>query len=127
MSAIHCKAFTWHGCMKKPTKKPIICCHSCKGFDNCLIRCENKPRSCGMSEVTDIELCNPFESNPNYRKKRVAQYDKDTGELIATFASVKEAADSILDGSSHGSRATSIAKCATGEQNTAKGYVWRYV
>lgn len=127
MGLIQCKAFTMHGCMRKSTKQPLICCYSCKDYDSCPTRCMNKPRSCRMSEVTDKELCNPFESNPRYREKRVAKYNPDTGELIATYASVQEAADSIHDGSSHGSRATSISKCATGTQKTAKGYVWRYL
>ena len=127
MGLIQCKAFTQHGCMIKQTKQPLICCHSCRGYEQCLKRCENKPRSCGMGTVTDKELYSPFENNPLYREKRVAKYDADTGKLIAVFTSVNAAADSIRDGSSHASRATCISRSARGVQKTAKGYVWRYI
>ena len=126
MELIRCNAFKMHGCMKKATQAPLICCHSCRCYDECEVRCQNKPRSCGMGKVTDAELHKPFEETLKRKTKRVAKYDADTGELIAVFESIKDAANSVEDGP-FASRAALIGKCANGIQKTAKGYVWKFV
>lgn len=127
MGLIRCDAFKMHGCMRRATKEPLVCCHSCTNYEDCLYRCENKPRSCGFGVVTEQELFQPVARKRKVKKgKRVSQYDADTGELIKTFETVKDAAHSFPE-RDFGSLANSISMCARGEQKTAKGYVWRYV
>lgn len=55
------------------------------------------------------------------RRKPVAQLNKDTGEVIATFDGVREAARTL------GYDNSSIAKCCRGVQKTAYGYKWEYI
>ena len=53
--------------------------------------------------------------------KRVAQYDPESGKLLAVFPSIKAAAESIYGGSP-----SDICQCCKGRGKTAYGYVWRY-
>lgn len=127
MGLIQCDAFIYHGCMKKKVKSQLICCHSCPSYDDCQKRCENKPNFCGKSKAVKEDMYNPVNGALKPNENRVAQYDPYTGELIAVFVSLKEAANSIDDGSSYNARIASISNCARGIQNTAKGYVWKYL
>lgn len=129
MGLIRCDAFKQHGCMKRATQAPLICCHSCKHYESCSFRCENKPRSCGRGVVTEQNLFQPAVKSKKEKikkGKRVAQYDADTGELIRTFDSVKDAAHTFPD-REFGSISACISTCARGGQRTANGYVWRYL
>lgn len=59
---------------------------------------------------------------PRERKRgiRVEQVDKNTGEVIALFDSIVEAAHSI------GTSPQNINSALRGKQNTAGGFKWRY-
>lgn len=128
MGLIQCKAFTMHGCMKKATTLPLVCCHSCRNYVTCSFRCENKPMSCGMNVVTDEKLYKPFEGTITKKKKQrgVAKYDAETGELLAVYESVKDAAYSVQNGNL-ASNITLICRCASGGQKSSKGYAWRHI
>lgn len=53
--------------------------------------------------------------------KQVAQLDINTGEIINTFSSTKEAADYI------GAIPNSVARVCQGRQQTLYGYKWKYI
>lgn len=53
--------------------------------------------------------------------KRVAMYDKDSGELLDVFPSIKAAAASIT-----GAYSANISACCRGGMPSAYGYKWRY-
>lgn len=53
-------------------------------------------------------------------KKRVLQIDKKTGEIIAEYASLKEA------GESSGTSRSSISSCCSGKLESAKGFIWKF-
>lgn len=53
--------------------------------------------------------------------KRVAQYDPETGELLAVYPSLEAAAKAVYRG-----RPSNICACCKGRLKTAYGYVWRY-
>lgn len=59
-------------------------------------------------------------SNKNFKRKKVQQIDIESGDVIATFSSVREAARS-LDKS-----CSDISMCANGKLNKAYGYIWRF-
>ncbi len=52
------------------------------------------------------------------RSRPVLQLDKNTGEIIKRFSSVKEAQMAL--GTSY------VSKCCRGKQNTTAGYKWKY-
>ena len=54
-------------------------------------------------------------------KKRVAQIDKDTDEIIAIFESASEAAKALNKKNSH------ITEVCNGIHKTAYGYKWKYI
>ena len=56
------------------------------------------------------------------RRMKVAQIDKDTGEIVRTYNSITEALKA-LGQSIH---ASGISTCCKGSQATAYGYKWRY-
>ena len=62
------------------------------------------------------------EANINHpsRSKQVQMFDKQTGELLATFPSTGEAARVT------GIKRASISNCCTGISKSAGGYIWRY-
>lgn len=62
------------------------------------------------------------EANINHpsRSKQVQMFDKQTGELLATFPSTGEAARVT------GIKRASISHCCTGIYKSAGGYIWRY-
>lgn len=64
------------------------------------------------------------EYNYNGTPKKVYQYDKNTGILIAKFNSVIEAAKSMSENIS--SAISSIAGCARGRGKSAYGHYWSY-
>lgn len=53
--------------------------------------------------------------------RKVAQYDPNTGKLLAVYPSIKEAAESIY----HANPAH-ICACCKGRLKTAYGFAWRY-
>lgn len=55
------------------------------------------------------------------RRKKVAQVDKDTGEILRIFPSAKEAAEYI------GSIPDSVKRVCRGAQQTLYGYKWIYI
>ena len=55
------------------------------------------------------------------KAKKVAQYDKETKELIKEFDSVKQARD-FTGGSTSG-----IREACTGKLKTSGGYIWKYL
>lgn len=56
----------------------------------------------------------------NIPKHKVAQYDKNTNELIAIYSSVQEAEQAVPTG-------RHIGQVCTRKRKTAGGYIWRYV
>lgn len=58
----------------------------------------------------------------NHKSKKVYQYDKDSGKLLAEY-------DCILDGArATGSinNATHICECCEGKRRTSAGFIWKY-
>ena len=59
-------------------------------------------------------------SQPQWAKRSVQMFDKQTGELLATFPSTMEA-ERVT-----GIDQSSISKCCNGKYKSAGGYIWRY-
>lgn len=53
-------------------------------------------------------------------KKAVCQYDKNTGILIHTFDSIKEAALAV------GVDRSCISRCCSGQKKSSRGYIWKF-
>lgn len=53
--------------------------------------------------------------------KTVGQYDKETGELIHIYQSIKEAAQSV------GVDRSCISRCCSGQKKSSKGYIWKFI
>ena len=60
-------------------------------------------------------------SQPHMAKRSVQMFDKQTGELLATFPSTHEA--ERVTGIAH----QYISGCCNGKQKSAGGYIWRYL
>ena len=75
--------------------------------DNCNYGTRNK-------RVAEAQINDPKKSN------QVQMFDKQTGELLATFPSTHEA--ERITGIAH----QSISKCCNGKKKSAGGYIWRY-
>lgn len=119
---IRCNAFRQHRCMTTPTKMDLACCHCCVRYDTCAERCENKPRSCNVSDVTQDALFYPATMRrSNGGAKRVGQVDIATQKVIATYDSVRLASEALGCNRAH------IASCARGEMKECAGYEWVYV
>lgn len=58
-------------------------------------------------------------SNPSPYSKRVQQVDKDTGEIVAEYPSVKST-------SKNGFEYKHVSACCQGRRKTHKGFVWRF-
>lgn len=58
-------------------------------------------------------------------KKKVAQIDKDTDEIIATYDSIADAAIALNKNKS--SASPGICKVCKGKKKTAYGYKWKYI
>ena len=57
----------------------------------------------------------------SWNNKEIKQYDKITGELIATYPSAKAAAEAL------GLKRTgTIVRCAQGHRRLGSGYIWKY-
>ena len=80
--------------------------------------------------VTNLEWMS-LKDNLNYgtHNKRIAEalskqvqmFNKQTGELLATFPSIMES--ERVTGINHGN----ISKCCNGKRKSACGYIWRYI
>lgn len=79
---------------------------------------KNKKKS--FNEI-NIENALLKKCNRKSTLKRVAQYDKNTGEKIKEFDSIREARD-FTGVPEHGIRATCLNKT-----KTSGGYIWRYL
>ena len=73
-----------------------------------------------MSENSAKTMKGKFGSEHNCSKK-VAQYDKQTSELIKIWDSLSDVTREL------GIDTGSISKCCKGKQKSAGGYIWRYV
>lgn len=73
-----------------------------------------------MSENAGRSMKGKFGSE-NPSSKKVAQYDKQTNELIKIWDSIADIEREL--GINH----SNISKCCKGKQKSAGGYVWRYV
>lgn len=112
-----CKAFAYQACSNSKTvmKKKIICCHSCEDYKYCQVRCENKPSICGKSERKEVK-------QPATKKVRnVAKYNKETGELLQVYESVKAAA---LD---NNIKTNTLYSALVKNSGICSGFKWRYV
>lgn len=58
---------------------------------------------------------------PPRNDKVVYQYNKDTGELVATFSSIKLAAESA------GVDRSCISRVCSGKRKTSAGYIWKFI
>ena len=65
--------------------------------------------------ISKVNINNPMLS------KKVQMFDKKTGELLATFPSINEAARVT------GIKSASISHCCTKISKSAGGYIWRYI
>ena len=83
-------------------------------------RDEDKTNNC----VENLEWCDA-KYNHNYsiyqQEIEVGQYDKDSGELINTYKSSREAERQT------GTAQGCISACCNGKQKTSGGYVWKYL
>lgn len=60
-------------------------------------------------------------SRPQFSKRRVQMFDKQTGELLATFPSTHEAERVV------GIAQQNISTCCKGKCQSSGGYIWRYL
>ena len=77
----------------------------------------------GYSRWTIAEILKNNDINiiPENTAKPVAQYNKDTGNLIRTFPSAKAVQKQF------GFSDANIGKCCRGQRKTAYGYIWKYL
>lgn len=59
------------------------------------------------------------------KRKTVARYDRDTGELLEVYPSLKDAAKAMYGKEKNNQSA--ICHVCRGRHPTACGFVWRYV
>lgn len=138
-----------------PNAKAIICLNTHQQFNTikqasewCNIAPENISRSCKthtfsgthpqtkeilywcFKENYTDEIQHQFDINKTQLTNRkahtilpVEQIDLKTGEVIAVFNNCREAAEKVFQDKNKGK---GIARCASGQRNTAYGFVWRY-
>lgn len=78
--------------------------------------------NCDHTSIRKILLNNNIKLHPlgSHLLKKVAQIDKDTGEVIHIYNSIKEA-EQTIGNSKH------ISDVCKGKRKTAKGFIWRYI
>ena len=73
------------------------------------------------NSVANLEWITIADNTRYSANKAIQMLDKNTGELLATFPSIKEA------NSSTGINRGNIGECCLGHRKSAGGYFWRYL
>ena len=86
-----------------------------------------KDLNCSITQLKIIlSKYENFSAEENYQRtialsrKKVEQYDKNTGQLINTFSSIKDAAEAV------GVDRSCISRCCSGKKKSSKGYIWKF-
>ena len=101
--------------------KKLFCLLSVVFFSLCL-SCENKGKNTAFYKENNNYL-NHGKKNGAAHKKKVGQYDKQTGELIKIHDGLIDAAQAV------GGKQTNIGACCNNRPHylSAYGYKWRFI